>query len=986
MLLNAHSHYSLRYGTLPIKDLVERAFALGHKNAAITDLNTTAAHYDFQTACNKIGLSPLYGAEFRERIEGGKCSQLLFIAIARNVDGIEELNTLLSETALQGLELPRRAPDSWQDGEVIYPPENAPEDLKPWEWIGLRPSLLRHLPARAVRKRLDRCVIWQPVTYADSTGYKLHRILRAIDGNTLLSKLTPTDHAPADEALVDAVSLQAAFANYPEVVRNTEQLAERCSGIKLDMSHAKNRQTYTGNVADDRGLLSKLAFEGMQQRYGRASAKIQKEAKKRVQNELEVIMKLGFGSYFLITWDIVRYAQHRGIYHVGRGSGANSIVAYCLTLTDVCPIELDLYFERFLNPSRTSPPDFDLDFSWDDRDEVIDYIFKRYGHRHTSLMGAYSTFGYSSTVREVGKTLGLPKAELDVWADNPLALENSKGVLAGALRKAIPLLDECPNYLSIHAGGILISERPIMHYTALQPMPKGFPTTHIDMYMAEDAGFYKYDILSQRGLGHIKTAIKLAQENRGERIDIHRVQDFKEDPKLKTYIRKGDTLGCFYIESPAMRQLLTKLRCDDYIRLVAASSIIRPGVAKSGMMRQYIERFHDPNKVQYLHPKMEELLKETYGVMVYQEDVIKVAHHFGGLSAADGDILRRAMSGKYRSRTEFQRIVDTYYANCSERGYPPEIAKEVWRQIESFSGYSFSKAHSASFAVESYQSLFLKVYYPLEFIVGVINNFGGFYSTSVYVHQARKMGGIIHAPCIQRSRQLTHLFGSDIYLGFIHIKGLETQWQRAIPEAREQAKFESLDDFITRVPLPLEQLVLLIRVGALRSLGEKKALLWLAHQKLRNRPKPEPVLFLIQRTEYQLPALVQNQIEDYLDELELLGLTTVSPFVLYPKLPEGIIRSSELMQHLGKTVEMLAWYVARKPVRTVRGDVMYFGCWMDDRDDLFDSVHFPRKDQPQPFRGSGFYHLRGKVVEEFGHPSLEVSHCEIVRMAERVTV
>src|SRR5690606_29844093 len=282
-----------------------------------------------------------------------------------------------------------------------------------------------------------------------------------------------------------------------------------------------------------------------------------------------------------------------------------------------------------------------------------------------------------------------------------------------------------PNHLSIHPGGMLISEKPIYCYTAVEMPPKGFSTAQIDMFIAENIGLYKLDILSQRGLGHIRDCIDIVRENCNVHIDIHQVEKFKTNKKIAAQTKKADTIGCFYIESPAMRQLLNKLSCDNYITLVAASSIIRPGVAQSRMMREYIYRFHNPGKFEYLHPKMKELLEETYGVMVYQEDVIKIAHHFAGLDMGEADILRRAMSGKYRGRNEFEAIRLKFFENCNAEGYPPAITAEVWRQIESFGGYSFSKAHSASFAVESYQSLYLKTYFPIECMVAVINNFGG---------------------------------------------------------------------------------------------------------------------------------------------------------------------------------------------------------------------------------------------------------------------
>ncbi|MEM7040900.1 MAG: DNA polymerase III subunit alpha, partial [Bacteroidota bacterium] len=351
-------------------------------------------------------------------------------------------------------------------------------------------------------------------------------------------------------------------------------------------------------------------------------------------------------------------------------------------------------------------------------------------------------------------------------------------------------LQGLPNHLGIHPGGILISQKPIRAFAATELPPKGFPIVQFDMFVAEDAGLYKYDVLSQRGLGHIKTSYEVVRENQGHTVDVHNVRAFKADPKIAALLREGRTVGCFYVESPAMRSLLRKLRCDDYVTLVAASSVIRPGVAKSGMMKQYIERhrhwtglgadgrkeqvvttgpeamvrfaqpIETPKGVQeaewYMHPKMSGILHETYGVMVYQEDVIKVAHHFAGIDLGEADILRRAMSGKYRSRNHFDLIRDQFFGNCAEYGYDEKMAAEVWRQMESFSGYSFCKAHSASFAVESYQSLYFKAHHPLEFMVGVINNFGGFYRTEVYLHEARVAGAIVHAPCVNVKMDLTH--------------------------------------------------------------------------------------------------------------------------------------------------------------------------------------------------------------------------------------
>jgi DNA polymerase-3 subunit alpha len=511
-------------------------------------------------------------------------------------------------------------------------------------------------------------------------------------------------------------------------------------------------------------------------------------------------------------------------------------------------------------------------------------------------------------------------------------------------------------------------------------MPKGFPIVHWDMYVAEGIGFYKYDILSQRGLGHIKDAVDHVLRNRKIHIDIHDVKSFKVDPKVRNQIRSANTIGCFYIESPAMRQLLTKLRCDNYLTLVAASSIIRPGVSSSGMMKQYIQRFHQPDSFEYLHPKMKDLLEETYGVMVYQEDVIKVAHHFAGIDLADADILRRAMSGKYRGKKEMERITETFFANCRERGYPDEIAREVWRQIESFSGYSFSKAHSASFAVESFQSLYLKTYFPLEFMVGVINNFGGFYRTELYVHEARMWGADIQAPCVNRSQYLTTITGDTIFLGFVHMSNLERNTSAMLLDDRaEHGPFHSLDDLVARIPIALEQLILLIRIGAFRFTGKsKKELLWQAHFLFNGKKRSTPThdLFRTEVKQFELPAFDEHPLDTAYDEIDLLGFPLCGWFDLLKTKFRGDLYTEDMLEHVGEQKRMLGYLVTTKPVRTKRGEIMYFGCFLDAKGKFFDTVHFPDSLMKYRFKGNGIYLMLGKVVEEFGSPALEVEKME----------
>jgi len=966
LFLNCHSYYSLRYGTLPVETLVAEAVKNEVKVMALTDINNTMGTMDFIWECRMKGIAPVSGIEFRD-----DHNRLLFIAVARNNDGFRELNEFLTVHNLEKTPLPP-CPPAFDNSYVIFPFTGIlPRKLRENERIGIRSGDINRLATSRFRYNQSSLVALLPVTFSADEHHTLHRHLRAIDNNTLLSKITADDLALSGERFIPLDFIRILYADYREILQHTEQLLRDCS-IDIDFNSVKNKQVFSGSRYDDKLLLEKLALEGLEYRYGKSNA----EALKRVRHELEVIDKLGFSSYFLITWDIIRYSMSRGFYHVGRGSGANSIVAYCLKITDVDPIELNLYFERFINPKRTSPPDFDIDYSWKDRDDVQDYIFKRYGKKHTALLGTVTTFRDRSIFRELGKVYGLPKEEIDRLVEEPGAVIN-KSEITGQIEQVGNMLMDFPNIRSIHAGGILVSEEPITCYTALDMPPKGFQTTQFDMYVSEMIGFEKLDILSQRGIGHINESVEIIRGNRGTKIDVHRIHEFKKDPYVNERLYQGEAIGCFYVESPAMRGLLKKLRCNNYLSLVAASSIIRPGVAKSGMMKEYIRRFHHPDRFTYLHPIMEEQLKETYGVMVYQEDVIKICHHFAGLDLADADILRRAMAGRYRSRKEFERIQERFFTNCRERGYPEELIAEVWRQVASFAGYAFSKAHSASYAVESYQSLYLKTYYPMEFMVAVINNFGGFYRTWVYFNEARRSGATINLPCVNHSHYKTCIVGQDIYIGLIHIANLEQKIAEALVAERDtNGPYRDLEDFILRVPAGIEQMVILIRLDAFRFTGKtKKQLLWDAHMLLGSQDKqPETGRLFVEKTrEFALPELEQTRVEDAYDEIELLGFpVSLSAFDLLETSFRGNILAHDLIHHVGKMIRILGNLVTIKYVHTVKGEWMHFGCFLDIKGEFFDTVNFPDTLKTYPFRGQGVYLILGKVVEEFGFPSIEV--------------
>jgi len=964
MYLNCHSFHSLRYGTIPLQELVQQAAAFGVKAMALTDINTVTGIYEFIKACAEVNIKPLVGIEFRSG------SKLHFIGLAKNREGIGEMNRLVTTHNFEETQYPDQAPH-FKNVFVIYPLENVPDVLREYEFIGIRPEQLTRLFNQGWKDRVEKMVILQPVTIRTKKEYSLHKVLRAIDLNIIGSKLQESDRCKPSEVMIPLDDLIIKYSDYPQIIRNTERIIEDCN-FEYDFTTPKNKKHFTKDSQSDIELLSGLAQQGMLWRYGSNN----EEAKARVKKELKVIDELGFSGYFLITWDIVRHSTSLGFLHIGRGSGANSIIAYCLGITDICPLELDLYFERFLNLNRKTPPDFDIDWSWKERDTMLTYIFNKYGRDHVAFCGTNVEFKYRSIFREVGKVFGLPKEELDALAKNPMARHDSNAVVK-QVQEYGKMLEKYPNQRSMHSCGIIISEEPITNFTALEMPPKGFPIVQFDMHVAEDIGFDKFDILSQRGIGHIDDSVKLIKKNQGIDVDIRNTAISKDEALCNEFLARGKTIGCFYIESPAMRGLLRRLKCDNYKVLVAASSIIRPGVAQSGMMKEYIFRHNYPDKFEYFHEVFREQLGETYGIMVYQEDVIKIALHYAGVPASDGDILRRAMSGKGRSKSALQRVKDNFFACCAEKGHPLQLSQEIYRQIESFAGYSFCKAHSASYAVESYQSLYLKVYYPLEFMTAVINNFGGFYRTEVYIHEARMSGAKIHNPCVNKSEYQTTLYGRNIYLGFQHLKSLEFKVAQAIVEEREAfGNFQSLEDFINRVPIGIEGIQTLIFIGAFRFTGRaKNELLVIARMIMVNFRVENRSMMLLQEPvkEYKLPVLPRSVYEDAFDEIELLTFpVSVTPFNLLQTPFRGDVMAKDLIKHHKKSVRMLAYLISRKQVPTKMGD-MYFGTWIDAEGEFFDTAHFADCLQKYPFQGGGCYLLLGQVEVDYHFPTITIS-------------
>lgn len=994
MYLNCHTSLSFRYGTLTAEELLGEAQRCGVSKFVVTEINNTSSYVELMRIIRQMRREMLgAGAEsgsvvcpdIAVGIEFRHDGQLLYVGIAKNNAGFEELNRFLSFHNREGRRLPVAAPP-FENCVVVYPFRKIePEKLREYEFVGVRLSDIGALAIdRAYPAHREKFVLLQPVTFKDKVQFNIHRLLRAIDKNTLLSKLPAHEQADPDEVMIPESQLEARLADFPDIVTNSRAILSACS-LEVEFGKDKNKSNVTGSAEGDWELLVSESRAGFSRRY----SSIDEKLRERFERELRIIRSKQFVAYYLIAYDLIRFANSKGYAYVGRGSGANSMVAYCLGITNVDPVELDLYFERFLNEERTTPPDFDIDFSWDNRDGIYEYLFAKYGVEHTCLLGTHVTFQERSLLRELGKVFGLPKDEIEALVEDPRAMEH-RDHITELIFKYARLMKDMPSNFSIHAGGVLITERPIYAYCTTDLPAKGYPVSQLEMHAAEDLGIFKFDVLSQRGLGHIKESVAIVERNRRIKIDINCFHDFKEDERIKDLLRNSRTMGCFYVESPAMRMLLKKLRCEDYLTLVAASSIIRPGVASSGMMRAYIERFHmvrNGQQYESIHPLMDELMRETYGVMVYQEDVIKVAHHFAGLTLTEADVLRRGMSGKYRSRQEFRNVRQKFHTNCRDRGYPQHVIDRVWYEVESFGGYSFAKGHSASYAVESYQSLYLKAHFPLEFMVAVINNFGGFYKTEFYFHEARTNGGQIQAPCLNHSEYGTTIHGKSIYVGFVHVKNLEVTIGKAIAAERNRnGRFRSMHDVLQRIPMALEQARILIRIGAMRFTGKNKqellweAMLYFSQNKTRT---PRGGLFDVEPATYPLPELQRESIEDAFDEIELLGFPLCNPFDLLASPDYGDTVASELLSKTGRNVNIVGYLVTVKATRTKTRQTMNFGTFLDHQGHVFDTVHFPDTAQRFPMRGRGFYGIKGRVVEEFGVPSIEVTAMEKLPMINK---
>ncbi|MFA7329646.1 MAG: DNA polymerase III subunit alpha [Candidatus Delongbacteria bacterium] len=863
--------------------------------------------------------------------------------------------------------------------------------------------------------------------YLDEADAPLQQRVRALHENTSRERILASGRWNPRGALPTWGEFQRPFARLPAALRRLEALWERCSpGVETGRLHLPRLD----EPGDDLERLRAHCLEALPRRYpapgpwrrrgpdGRPGSVGQTDparARERLERELEVIGRLGFAGYFLVVREIVRFVQEQGLPMIGRGSAANSLVSYCLGFTEVDPIRHRLSFERFLNPWRSTPPDIDLDFSWADRDQVLRFVLERFGARHAALLCTTVTLGPRGALRELAKVEGLGGRELEEltrhfprspgdWEREVLEHPERHGLKPEQepLRGLLPWVRRLvglPRHLGIHVGGVLITPEPITTWLPLQRAGRGVTVTQLDMHPVEELGLLKIDLLAQRGLG-VYSDLTREGAAAGLPPPPRTPYELELDPPTAALVRDGRSMGCFYIESPGMQSLLRKLRCGCFEDLVAASSIIRPGVSESGMMQAFVERHRAvaalppgaPWPVEYPHPLLQDLLEDTYGVMVYQEDVMHVVSGLAGMSLAEGDLLRRAMSGKGLDKLALVSFEERFLGGCAGRGVPEAVAREIWRQVASFAGYAFCKAHSASFAVLSYRLAWYKAHRPAEFMAAVLTNQGGFFSSAAYVQEARRLGLSVDGPCVVHGADRYSGGSGRLRVGLQQVKGLERATRRRILRERGRAPFRGFADFRRRSGAGRGELESLIHSGALDALAgsgdpreRRPALLW--HLQLApDIRRDEPGLFA---TEDRVPAGQGrwSWIETWSREREALGFGLCRhPLELFDfgALPERCVRAAELGAHVGERVGLLGWVFARKVIRTRTDQARMAFLSLEDASGTFEAVLFPAVWERHALlcRDPGPFHLEGRVELEADEPMLQV---ESLRAAGRLS-
>ena len=1008
--LHCHSYYSLLDGASSPEALVERAAALGYPALALTDHDGLYGAVRFWQAARERGLKPIIGAEvaldgrppgrqaarppdrqaardMRHRRHAAQATcgtggHLTLLAEIRR--GYASLCRLLSAGQLAGQKgQPKFTVETLaahatglvclsgcRQGAIasalLAGDEGGARQIAgqlcdlfgpDCFWIELQ----RHfLPTDArlvmalvdLARRLDvGLVATNNVHYAGRPGQRLHDLLTCIRCHTTLPEALAGGLLPpnSEQCLKSAQEMATLFANLPEAMANTVRIAGRCD-VSLDFADQRLPAFPVPKGHTPESYLHHLCRAGLRNRFD----PITPQAQAQSDHELGIIERAGLAGYFLVVWDIVRFARERGIRCQGRGSAANSLVAYLLGITPVDPLRHNLLFERFLCEGTTTMPDIDVDFAADRREEVIQYVYELYGEEHVGMVCNVVTYRARSAVREAAKALAFPPDVIDQVAkaldthsaaqaaedlDPPLFGEGDHSLWSGTPLHPDPLapslpwqtlsellsdMDGVPRHLSIHVGGLLITAAPLVEVVPLEraTMP-GRVVVQWDKDSVEDAGLIKIDLLSLRTLGMIDEAVTHVGEQRGITLDLNHLP--LDDAAAYDLLRRADTIGCFQVESRAQAQMLPKLRPHCFEDIVVEVALVRPGPIQGGMVHPYLRRRQGLEPAAYAHPALEPALAETLGVIVFQEQVIRAAMAIAGFSPAEADRLRRAMS-RSRSGEAMAALRERFLAGAQANDVDLATAEEVYRQLAAFAGYGFCKSHAAAFALVAYQTLYLKAHFPAELTCALLNHQPmGYYSPAVIAGDARRHGVEVLGPDANRSRVECTLErdgpAQAVRLGLRYVHGLGETWQGRIVERRGDRPFCNLAGFCRRTRLPKPVVENLIRAGVMDDLGRvRRDLLW----ELGGLDYPEEGLDLEALVDpVDLPAL--GQAERMAWEYELLGLTPGCQVMsLYREAlrAQGVLSSGELAERQdGQTVRVAGWVVVRQRPPTAKGHV-----------------------------------------------------------------
>ncbi len=988
--LKARSHYSFLYGLTSPAELAYAAAAAGMPAIALTDYRYLAGAIEFYEACHAAGVQPILGLEIdtlpsaelpilaqgtdrltllatEPRGWGSLCrlsSTLLSAGSGEPVPALsfehlaQESVGLLCLAGGRGSYLTQISRLEHQQAGRVYLGQLG-DIFKDRLYIALQ----RNTPEENAQvvflarlaKRLGLQLVATPeVSYLGSEQAGLQRLVTAIRLNCRLEDVPDEDAAPPGAYFLGEQEMQARYADIPQALTRTTEIAERCQmELPLGVPHFPAIELPEGQSPDQ--VLQQKAKQGALQLYG----EITPDLENRLDHELTVIATSGYAVLFLVMEEILGFARQSGIPYSSRGSAASSLVAHCLGLTSPDPIRLNLYFERFLNPARLTPPDIDTDLCSQRRDEVIRFVYERFGQEHVAMVCTVNRFRRRSALREVAKAYGLTPTEVKSLADRmpqrwygpPRRLNAQAGpyseleqvftsqVHKTIFREATALLG-LPRHLSIHPGGLVIAPGLLTEMVPTLLAPKGVTITQFDLDAIERLGLVKIDLLGIRGLSVIGDVAQNIHTGRpqstGSPLDVLETIP-EDDPATAELVRTGRTIGCFQIESPGMRLTLKEVQADSVDDIMVALALYRPGPLTGGLKDAFVHRLRGDEKVEHLHPALQPLLEDTYGVILYQEQVLRIAHELAGLSLQDADLLRRAMS-HFDPGERMKTLKERFLRGAQSRaGLPEDVGERVWELMAAFAGYGFPKAHAASYAQVAWRAAWCKTHHPAIFLAAVLANWGGYYSQRIYLMEARRMGLGIHPPHVNYARRefsVTYQQGSpQLFMGLDQVRDLTRRTQRRIQEKRP---FHSLGDFLARVdPRPIEA-ENLVRCGALEGMGTTPHLL----RQLENRSW--------QGGQLPLFTLEERMDEDWLIEEKVAAQENILGASLAAHRLElvasqiaefGALTTVEAASHQGQRVRVAGMRQSWRRSQTVRGDAIYFMS-LEDLEGMLDVIIF----------------------------------------------